>query len=57
MGHARGEVLREVVDVGGADLGAIRGRSVGRVCRVGSDEILGEMVENRRQAVVFVETW
>lgn len=56
MRHARWEVLREVVDVGGCDLGAIRGGGIGGVGGVGSDEVFREMIEDGRQAIVFVET-
>lgn len=56
VGHARREVLGEIVDVGGGDLGASRGRRVGCVRRVGGDEILGEVVEDGCQTVVFIET-
>lgn len=57
VGHARREVLGEIVNVGGGDLGAGRGRRVGRVRRVGGDEILGEVVQDGCQTVVFIETW
>lgn len=53
--HARWEVLRQVVDVGGCDLGAIGGSGVGGVGGVGSDEVLGEVVEDRRESVIFVK--
>jgi hypothetical protein len=48
-------VLREVVDVAGRDLGAFDGRPGARVAGVGRDEVFGEVVEDRGEAVVFVE--
>lgn len=56
VGHAGREVLGEVVDVAGGDLGADGGSRVGAVGAVGGDEVLGEVVEDRGEAVVLVET-
>lgn len=55
MGHAGREVLREVVDIGGADMSTRHGIRVRRVGRVRSDEVLGKVVKDRGKAVVFVE--
>lgn len=54
--HAHGEVfLGQVVDVAGCDLGARDGRAGAVIARVGRDEVLGKVVEDRGEAVVFVE--
>lgn len=56
MGHASREVLRKVVDIGSADMSTRHGGCVGRVRRVWSDKVLGKMVKDRGQAIVFVES-
>lgn len=56
MRHTGREVLRESVNVGGRDDSAVRGGRIGHVGGVRGDEVLGEVVENRRQAVVLVES-
>lgn len=47
MGHACGEVLGKIVNVGGADLRADGGGCIGGVGGVWGDEVLGEVVEDR----------
>jgi hypothetical protein len=56
MGHASREVLRKVVDVGGADMSTRHGGCVGRVRRVWSDKVLGKVVKDRSKAVIFIES-
>jgi len=46
-------VHREVVDVARGDLGAGGGRAAA-VAGVGRDKVLGEVVQDGREAVVFV---
>lgn len=55
VGHAGGEVLGEVVDVAGADLGTLGDGGAGHVGAVGGDEVLGEVVEDGHEAVILVE--
>ena len=57
MLHAEGEVLGEVVDVGGVDGGAGEGGVRIGEGAVGGGEVFGEVVEDRGEAVVFVEAW
>ena len=53
--HAHGELLREVVNITRRDLSAVNRRAAAAVVGVGCDEVLGQVVEDGCQAVVFVE--
>lgn len=56
MRHAGREMLGKVVNVGGGDLSASRGRRAGNVGRIGSDEILGKVVQDGGETIVLVKT-
>lgn len=48
-------MLRQMINVGGGDLCAVRSCRAGDVGGVGGDEVLGQVVQDRGKTIVFVE--
>lgn len=57
MRHAGWEMLGQVVNVGSCDLGSRGCCGIGGVGRVGGNEVLGQVIKDGSQTVVFVQAW
>lgn len=55
VGHAGREMLGQGIDVAGRDVGADGGRRLGEIGGIGGDEVLREVVEDRRKTFVLVQ--